>query len=63
MPQGCGHSQHQGEKAGDLGDERQSHGMKFRKAESKVVPESLSWKLILENGARKEGWELGTPMS
>jgi len=43
---------------GDLGDERQSHGMKFHKAESKVMPfgskpESLSWKLILGNGSRE----------
>lgn len=65
MPQSCGCCQHLGEKVGDLGDERQSHRMKFHKAESKVVPfgrnpESLSWKLILENGAREVDW--GAPM-
>lgn len=50
---------------GDLGDERQSHGMKFHKAESKAVPfgsnpASLSWKLILGSGTREAvlgGWE------
>lgn len=50
---------------GDLGDEHQSHGMKFHKAESKVVPfgsnpESLSWKLVLGNGTREADWVAGS---
>lgn len=50
---------------GDLGDERQSHGMKFHKAESKAVPfgsnpASLSWKLILGSGTREAVWVAGS---
>lgn len=51
-----------GGRVGDLGAERQSHGMKFHKAESKGLAsgsnQSLSWKLS-EMGPRRQAGRLG----